>query len=654
MPHQHDAQTIDSAVGHNADSRPDFWIPLRNALVVIGYGFVSISAYPLAHLVAMESLPASGQELVWILGLLFVVRLICSRIFALSTSQWRFVGVGDVLRLTGAVAAGTVVAYICTRVSPILFPIPTRVLLLEGIFYGGIVAAGWIGYRALFERVRLYRAPRAASRRVVVIGAGEAGNLLVREMLRFPTGYRPVAFLDDDVSKHGARIHGVRVHGRVAELPRVAAKLKVEEAIIAIPSATPEQMRELVAICERSGLRLKVLPGIVEVLMGDVRVNQIRDVRIEDLLGRDPILLELPELAVDLRGRSVLITGAAGSIGSELARQVALHQPARLVLFDQAETALFFIELELREVHRELEIVPVVGDIVDQAAVERVFDDYRPDRVFHAAAYKHVPLMELNAREAILNNVIGTWRVADAAGRYGSEKFVLVSTDKAVRPANVMGATKCLAERVVLELQHRYPETTFGAVRFGNVLGSAGSVIPVFRKQLEEGRPLTVTHPDTTRYFMTIPEAVQLILQASLLPELRGQIAMLDMGEPVRIVDLAINLLRLAGVRGDLERYITYTGLRPGEKLHEELVAPDERAHPTRVAKVRVLEAPTRNEDLIFEIMAWERSLAEGRDGVVLAALIDEFPALRIGGVTPPTGEHPPHSVPAGAISRAI
>jgi len=655
MPHQSDALSLDPASAPGLTvSRPAFWIPFRNALVVAGYGLASVCVYPLAYLVVEGRLPVPGQELAGILGLLVVIRLCCSQIFVLSTSQWRFVGVADVLRLAGAVALGTAVAYLCSWIAPMLFPIPARVLFLEGILYGGLVAAAWIGYRALFERVRFYRARVAPSRRVVVIGAGEAGNLLVREMLRFPTGYRPVAFLDDDISKHGARIHGVRVYGRVADLPRVAVEVKAEEAIIAIPSASPEQLRELVATCERSGLKLKVLPGIVEVLAGDVRVNQLRDVRIEDLLGRDPILLELPELAADLRGRSVLITGAAGSIGSELARQVALHQPGTLVLFDQAETALFFVELELRDAHPDLHIVPVIGDIVDHAAVERVFEEYRPERVFHAAAYKHVPLMEVNAREAVLNNVIGTWRVADAAGRHGAEKFVLVSTDKAVRPANVMGATKCLAERIVLELQHRYRETTYGAVRFGNVLGSNGSVIPVFRKQLEEGKPLTVTHPETTRYFMTIPEAVQLILQASLLPELRGQIAMLDMGEPVKIRDLAVNLLRLAGVRGDLERHITYTGLRPGEKLHEELIAPDECARPTKVAKVRMLETPARSESIIFEVAEWERELAEGQDELVLEALLEEFPTLRIGGEKVSSRERVQHAAPAVAISRAV
>lgn len=653
MPHLAKAVSVEASTDGPDGFRPLLWIEARRLIVLAGYGAAAVVAYILAHIAVWESWPASGPELAAVLTLLFTIRLITSRIFALSTCQWRFIGLGDVLRLAAAVGTGTLVALICVRIAPELFPVRTAVLLLEGFFYGGLISGSWITYRALFEWARL-KGAEVKSRRVLVIGAGEAGNLLVREMRRFPTGYLPVAFLDDDASKLGARIHGVRVHGRIADLAKVAERVRAEEVIIAIPSASPEALRQIVKTAEGAGLRLKVLPGILEVLAGDIRVNQLRDVRIEDLLGRDPIELELPELARDLRGRSVLITGAAGSIGSELSRQVAMHQPKTLVLFDQAETDLFFVEMQLREAHPRLEIVPVIGDIVDGAAVERVFREYRPDRVFHAAAYKHVPLMETNAREAVLNNVVGTWRVADAAGRYGTEKFVLVSTDKAVRPANVMGATKYLAERVVLELQQRHHETRYGAVRFGNVLGSNGSVIPVFRRQLEEGRRLTVTHPETTRFFMTIPEAVQLILQASLLPELRGQIAMLDMGEPVRIADLAFNLLRLAGVKGDPESHITYTGLRPGEKLHEELVAPDERASPTRVAKVNILETPATIEQIIPEVIAWEKHLADGEDGVVLAALLDEFPALRDCVGLAPHLVRPNRSVAAAPLSRAV
>ncbi|MBI4542180.1 MAG: polysaccharide biosynthesis protein, partial [Gemmatimonadetes bacterium] len=380
--------------------------------------------------------------------------------------------------------------------------------------------------------------------------------------------------------------------------------------------------RRIVELCEATGLRFKVLPGIAEVLAGDIRINQLREMRIEDLLGREPVLLKLPELAADLSDRSVLITGAAGSIGAELARQVALHGPGTLVLFDQAETDLFYLELELREKHPELRLVPVVGDVVDADLVESVFAEYRPERVYHAAAYKHVPMMEMNPRAAVRNNVLGTWRVAEAAGRHRAEKFVLVSTDKAVRPVSVMGATKRVAELIVLELQQRHAATAYAAVRFGNVLGSNGSVIPVFKRQLEAGQPLTVTHQDVTRYFMTIQEAVQLILQASLVKEVRGRIAMLEMGDPVRIADLAANLLRLSGARPGQGPGIVFTGLRPGERLHEELVAPHEETIETHIPKVRIIRNSTAGDRPILPLFE-DRGSAPGddRDAWVVAAL---------------------------------
>src|SRR3989338_1469183 len=337
--------------------------------------------------------------------------------------------------------------------------------------------------------------------------------------------------------------------------------------------------------------------------------RSVRDVRIEDLLGREPIQLTLPELAADLAGCSVLITGAAGSIGSELARQVALHGPATLVLFDQAETDLFFLEMALREKHPDLRLVPVIGDILDVGAVERVFREYTPARIYHAAAYKHVPMMECNPHEAVRNNVVGTWRVAEAAGRHGVAKFVLVSTDKAVQPVSVMGVTKRLAELVVLELQERFPDTSYAAVRFGNVLGSSGSVIPIFKRQIERGQPLTVTHPEATRYFMTVQEAVQLVLQASLLPDVRGSIAMLEMGEPVLIMDLAKNLLELSGVRQVSGDHIVYTGLRPGERPHEVLTAPDEETVPAANAKVRIVQSRNGSGKPVTAALAgWERA----------------------------------------------
>ncbi len=600
------------------------------------YAVIVVGAYRLAFELRFDfQIPAEFEPIFWeSLALLIGIRLTVDMLFRISTGRWRFIGVRDVVRLVAAVGVGSIGFFALTRILPFDPGVPRAVLLAEAVLTTFLTAGLWILYRTAYETLRFQRSGQNGNaRRMLIIGAGEAGNLLAREMNRMPTGMRPVGFVDDDRARRGIRLQGLPVYGSVSELKEIAEAVAADEIIIAVPSASPSELRHIVEQCETVGKRFKVLPGIAEVLAGDVRVGQLRDVRIEDLLGREPIQLTLPELATDLAGSCVLITGAAGSIGSELSRQVALHGPATLILFDQAETDLFYLELELRDKHHGLRIVPVIGDIVEEAAVERVFREHQPDRIFHAAAYKHVPMMEANPREAVRNNVIGTWRVADAAGRHGAEKFVLVSTDKAVRPVSVMGASKRLAELVALELQEQYPATTFAAVRFGNVLGSNGSVIPIFKRLLEQSRPLTVTHPEITRYFMTIPEAVQLVLQASLLPEVKGSIAMLEMGEPVRIADLAKNLLELAGVRYS-GSHIVYTGLRPGERLHEELTAPDEATVPTNNAKVHVVRSQNGSGKPVTAVLAsWEQLLENGRHADVLAAM-----AVYCGGLEPVRG----------------
>jgi FlaA1/EpsC-like NDP-sugar epimerase len=484
------------------------------------------------------------------------------------------VGNRDFVRLLGAQTTGSVAFLALTWGLTPLPAVPRSVVLLEWVFSGYGTVAVWVIYRLVHERIRVIRAgPRT---RALVIGAGEAGELLVSQMIRSKIGYQPVALIDDNPVKWGTSIHGVPVVGGTSDILDIASRLGVEEIVIGIPSAAVDDLRRIVQACEETGLPLKILPGIDEVLSGAATLSQVRDVRIEDLLGRDPIRLELPELAADLDDRVVLVTGAAGSIGSELVRQIALHKPRQLIVMDQAETPLYYLELEVLSKQPRFELVTIVGSVTNRDTVAGIIEQYRPHRVFHAAAYKHVPLMESNATEAVRTNVLGTFTIAEAAARGGAEAFVLVSTDKAVRPANVMGATKQMAERVVLHLQDLFPTCSFGAVRFGNVLGSSGSVIPIFRKQLERGEPLTVTDEAATRYFMTIPEAVQLILQASLLKDLRGHVAMLDMGEPVRILDLARDLLRLSGQPYRLGKNVVITGLRPGEKVHEELSGPEE------------------------------------------------------------------------------
>jgi FlaA1/EpsC-like NDP-sugar epimerase len=603
----------------------------RQLSALLLYTAITTAAYLLAYLLRFDFVIPPPYETVFLLTLpiLLGVRLLCHRVFAVTLGRWRYVGPDDLLRLGGSVVAGSVVFIPIALLLPLPAAVPRSILLLEPLLALQLTAAVWISYRLSFEALRLRRyASNGAMKRVIVIGAGEAASVLVREMRRAPTGYRPVGFVDDDPWKWGTILHGVRVLGGCAALPKLAQQLSVEELVIAIPSAEPSEIRSVIEQCEGTGLPFKVLPGVSSVLAGKVNVGQLRELRIEDLLGREPISLELPELLDDLRGESVLITGAAGSIGSELARQVALHAPGLLVLLDQAETPLFYLERELSAAHPELTVVATVGNVVDERFIDRVFADFAPAKVYHAAAYKHVPMMQPAPREALRNNVLGTWLVAAAAGRCGADKFVLVSTDKAVRPTSVMGASKRLAEVAVLTLQGRHPATMYSAVRFGNVLGSNGSVIPIFQKQIAESRPLTVTHPEATRYFMTIPEAVQLILQASLLPEMRGAVAMLEMGEPVRIVDLARNLMRLSG-RAAGDGCIVFTGLRNGEKLHEELWDPDEATVPTSIPKVRIVKPTDLSISDIHQcLLDWEQRYVEDGDGAVVEALYGIFPGL--------------------------
>ena len=620
----------------------------RLPVAYTAYGLVAAGAYALGYSIRFEFGWPSALTGTFLASaaLLLAIRLICVRVFRLSTGRWRFISTRDARRLLAATTTGTLVFVAGTFILPFAPAVPRSVILLEWVLTTFGTASLWVTYRMAYEIVRFQLSDFSGNaKRTLIIGAGESGNLLAREILRYPTGYRLIGFVDDDPFKWGMTIHGIEVIGSTSDLVALAADSRAEELIIAVPSASPSALRRIVESCKGAGLHFKVLPGIAEVLAGDIQVGQLRDVRIEDLLGREPIDLKLPELAAALAGTVVLITGAAGSIGSELSRQVALHQPATLVLFDQAETELFYLERELREKHPQMRLVAVIGDVVDAAALERVFAIHRPFRVYHAAAYKHVPLMEVNPREAVRNNVIGTWRVADASGRHGAGEFVLVSTDKAVKPVSVMGATKRAAELVVLEAQERHPDTVFAAVRFGNVLGSSGSVIPVFRKLLAEGKPLTVTHRDTTRYFMTIPEAVQLILQASILPDVRGRIAMLEMGEPVRILDLARNLLGLSGVRGTAEDHIVFTGLRSGERLHEALTAPHEQTLRTAHPKVRIVTTSAARGVPILPLLGRiETALERGEDGLdILNALLDR-------GVAEVAAE----AAPSGAVGAAV
>ena len=595
----------------------------RRVVAALVYTGITTGTLGLAYLVHSDFNRESvlNSSFAQTLLVLLLIRLGVNYLFSLGLGRWRYVGIRDFGRLLVATTAGSVSFLVLMNWNfGVLGSVPVSIVLLEWVFTGYMTGGVWVMYRVLYEITRVRQG--AKQRRVLVLGAGEAAQMLIAQMLRSSAGYLPVGILDDDPAKNGARIHGVKVFGPTRDLDEICSTLDVEEIIIGIPSATSDELRTIMKYSELVGLPLKILPGIDDVLHGDPSLSQVRGLELEDLLGRDPVRLELPELTENISGQSVLVTGAAGSIGSELARQIAINSPRTLILYDQAETPLYYLELELLDLAPDLEIVPIVASVTDQDALTQVFETYRPQKIYHAAAYKHVPLMEQNPRSAVLTNILGTYLVGLAAARAGAQAFVLVSTDKAVRPSNVMGATKQAAERAVLHLQERYPDTSFGAVRFGNVLGSSGSVIPLFERQLEREEPLTLTDENITRYFMTIPEAVQLILKTSLLDSFPGHVAMLDMGEPVRILDLARNMLRLSGRPFRLGENVIVTGLRPGEKMHEELSAPDETVHATEERRVFLVETSKGFSEMPYPLRV---SLENGDAVGLLNFLVTEF-----------------------------
>jgi FlaA1/EpsC-like NDP-sugar epimerase len=508
-----------------------------------------------------------------------------SLLFRVPQSMWRFSGFSEVQRLTLAcLVAGAVAAALVMGLG--LKKVPRAVLALHPVVaLMGLILVR-IGYRMIYEHARSRIAGASGEiRRALVLGAGEAARLLLAGLHQ--QGWIVLGLLDDDRAKLRARINGVPVLGPLTLLAESGTRATATHVIVAMPSATRAARRRALDLAAGTGLRVLTVPSADELREGRTRVERLREIEPEDLLGREPVLLDEAGVGAVVARQCVLVTGAGGSIGSELCRQLALLQPARLVLYELSEFNLYTIQTELSEAHPDLELVPLIGDVKDAAHLQATFERWRPALVFHAAAYKHVPLMEEhNALAALRNNTLGTWHAARAAAAAGVQRFVLISTDKAVNPTNVMGATKRAAEMVVSALAAEYPGTRFMAVRFGNVLGSSGSVIPRFKEQIAKGGPLTVTHPDVIRYFMTIPEAARLVLQAAAIGE-SGQVLVLDMGEPVKIVDLARDLIRLSGHTVE-EIGIEFTGLRPGEKMYEELLADADETVPTSVPRLRV------------------------------------------------------------------
>ncbi len=545
-----------------------------------------------------DFLTGGTMALAWVLpvyGLMFWT-------FGLYRGLWVFASLPDLLRISKSVVGGGGIVMACAVMFQPMPIIPRSVLLLSPLLLFLVMGGARALYRATKEFYR-YGGLVGQGKPVIVLGAGGAGASLARELSRSGE-WRLVGLLDDEPAKHGREVYGYKVLGPISELARWTDTTKTEYVIIAMPSASVEEQRRVATLCVRAGVKALVLPSLTGLMPGQGVLSQVRNIDLEDLLGRDEVTIDTPHVNALLRDRVVMVTGAGGSIGSELCRQILKFAPAQLIAFDLSEFAIYRLTEDLRERFPESRLVPVIGDAKDSLLLDHVMASHAPHIVFHAAAYKHVPLMEeLNAWQALRNNVLGTYRVARSAIRHGVRHFVLISTDKAVNPTNVMGASKRLAEMACQALQQTSPNTQFETVRFGNVLGSAGSVIPKFQQQIAKGGPVTVTHPEITRFFMTIPEASQLVLQASSMGQ-GGEIFILDMGKPVRIVDLARDLIRLYGFDEEQIR-IEFSGLRPGEKLYEELLADDETTTRTPHPKLRTAKAREVPENLLDELLPW-------------------------------------------------
>jgi FlaA1/EpsC-like NDP-sugar epimerase len=527
-----------------------------------------------------------------VLGLVAAIKLAIFALFGFYNRWWRYVSTRDMWGAARGVIAASLTTFLVFSFFDIhAADVPRTVWVIDCLLTLAFVAGSRMLARTILERPQS-RSIVARGKEVIVVGAGDAAQLVLREMLRTPAlGYTPIGLIDDDPRKKNLRLHGIRVLGTSDELPHLLRDRRPDELLIAIPSASGGQRARIVEMARAENVPVKTLPGLNELITGDRDLAiQIRPVQVEDLLGREPVEVDLEAIYSYLAGKTVLVTGAGGSIGSELCRQIARAAPQRIVLVDQAESALYDIERELVDERRFAAGVPVLADVGDRNRMRQVFERYRPAVVFHAAAYKHVPLMEANPLESVRNNVLGTRVVADVAIEFGTERFVLISTDKALNPHSVYGQSKTLCEWIVGSHGERDDvPTRFVAVRFGNVLNSTGSVIPLFRRQIERGGPVTVTDAEMTRFFMTIPEAVALVIQAGAIGG-RGRILVLDMGEPIRILDLARNMIRLSGKEPEIDVPITFIGSRPGEKIHEELFAEGETWKPTTHAKIVALD----------------------------------------------------------------
>jgi len=634
-----DLQTKDAA---GFPSETSLLLRFRRPLIVFAHMVVFALSLLLSFLVTTNM--QFRTEWFWeqypvLLVFFIVVKIVVFGVFKQYQGWWRYVGISDLTGIIRASLISTLIIvalwYTAMQTDMVRKTLPVISEVGQGVFmadlFGTIflLAGLRMAVRLYYEEFRTVESGRL--KRFLIVGAGNTGEALLREIQRMPVAeYEVIGFIDDNPAKQGLNIHGISVFGTVDQLPAICKEKNIEEVAIAMPSATVPQRRRVVQVCQGTKVHFRTVPSMTDIAAGKFRVSQIRDVDINDLLGREAVQLDTEAVEAFIRGKTVLVTGAGGSIGSEMCRQICFYKPKLLLLVEQAENPLFYIERELRERFPGISMTAVICDITDKARVEGIFDKYRPEVVIHAAAHKHVPLMELNPGEAIKNNVVGTRTLSDAADKFGAGNFVMISTDKAVNPTSIMGSSKRVAEIYVQDL-NRTSKTHFVTVRFGNVLGSEGSVVPIFKKQIANGGPVTITHPEMKRYFMTIPEASQLVLQAATMGK-GGEIFLLDMGEPVKIVDLARELITLSGFRPGEDIEITFTGLRPGEKLFEELSIKGEDMQETRHPKIGIWKNIPMDRDNLRQRIEQLVALAVDGDHSAITAKIKELVPEYIGG----------------------
>jgi len=571
----------------------------------------------LAYLIRFDlHLPHSHLALLYqLLPIILIVKIGCFYFFDLYRGMWRYTSIADLLNVIKASSVSSlIIIFLILFTHSRFIGFPRSVFIMDWCFTILLISGYRLCIRLYFERISngntsfiptrqvltMFFKKMVETKSLLIIGAGNGGEKIYREIRNNDRlQYTVIGFLDDDMSKVGRKIHGIPVLGKISNIKKIAKKVNADEALIAIPSATSEQMREILIHCRKSGLKFKTIPGIGELINGKVTVNTIREVDYQDLLGREMIKLDEDKIGSYLENQCVMVTGAGGSIGSELCRQICRFNPHSIVMVERAESPLYEINHELKQDFSDIKTIAVLADVQDKEQLEKAFEAYRPQTVFHAAAYKHVPMLEMQPWKAVDNNIKGTANLAEITNKYDVGRFVFVSTDKAVRPVNVMGASKRIAEMLIQNqngcgLSH----TKFMTVRFGNVVGSVGSVIPLFKKQIKKGGPVTVTHPEVTRFFMTIPEACQLILQAGAMGR-GGEIFLLDMGTSIKIDDMARDLIRFSGFEPDVDIKIEYIGLRPGEKLSEELIIEGENVVRTSHEKIMVLKAMDCNLQIL-------------------------------------------------------